>query len=94
MIGTKSPFRSAGVLGGVVATLAGATTLIGWGLTTEDAAELGRQAEEVAQGVNAIVVLVAGLASMIGGVTATWGRLRAEKKIVLPWDRPRRPEVG
>lgn len=65
--GTKSAFRSLGVLGGSVATALGAVTIYGYTITASDVAEIGE--------------LVKGIGVLISGLVAVYGRIRATKQI-------------
>jgi hypothetical protein len=67
MYDTKSLFESRAVWGGAVAVLAGAASLLGYTV------------DPVAQA--SIVELVTGVASILGGALAVWGRIKATKRI-------------
>ncbi len=84
MTGTKPASRSLGVWGGAVAALAGLGGLVGYGVTPDQAAELGGQADQVAAGVGEVVQAVSSLIAMLAGVVALIGRLRAKTTIAAP----------
>jgi hypothetical protein len=71
---TKSAVASTGVLGGVVALVAGVAGFFGYVLSPEDTAAVAGQAESI---YNAVV----GVTAAIGGLLAVWGRVKATKKI-------------
>lgn len=74
MFGSKPAFASAGVIGAAVAILAGLAQLIGYTISAEDQAAL-------VDLINNGFVLVTGLVSLIGGIVALWGRIKATKQI-------------
>jgi hypothetical protein len=65
--GTKSPFQSRGVWGGIVAIIAMVASMVGYTLTDADQA--------------ALTLLLPGIVSGVGGVLAIIGRIGATKKI-------------
>ncbi len=74
MYDTKPWYQSSGVWGGLVAVLSPIAGYFGYTLTAEDAAA-------VAEGVTQLIVVSSGLASVVGGIFAIIGRVRASKKI-------------
>lgn len=72
--GGKPAIGSVAVWGGVVAILAGAAQIIGYTVTPDDQAK-------IVEFINSGVTLYAGIASLISGVVAVWGRIRASKQI-------------
>jgi len=71
---TKPWYLSRGILGGAVAAVAGAAQLAGYAVTPADQAAL-------VDGVTQIGGLVAGAGSLLGGLVAIWGRIKASKAI-------------
>lgn len=67
MYDNKSLFASKAVWGGAVAILAGGASLLGY--TVDPAAQAS------------IVELATGVASLVGGALAVWGRIKATKRI-------------
>jgi hypothetical protein len=67
MYDNKSLFASKAVWGGAVAILAGVASLLGY--TVDPAAQ------------TSIVELATGVASLVGGALAVWGRIKATKRI-------------
>lgn len=63
----KHALKSKGVWGGVVAVAGGVGSLLGYSISPQDAAQLP--------------VLLAGIASSVGGVLAIFGRIKANRKI-------------
>lgn len=70
MFGTKSPFTSLSIWGGIAALALGIAPLLGYALDPKDAADLGTYLESLATGA--------------AGVAAIVGRIRASKRIALP----------
>jgi hypothetical protein len=70
----KSAVGSIAVWGGVVAILAGAAQIVGYSVTPDDQAK-------IVEFINSGVTLYAGIASLISGAVAVWGRIRASKQI-------------
>jgi len=68
---TKPWYASRAVWGGIVAAAAGAASLLGHELSPETQAFLADQAVQIA----------VAAASIVGGVTAIYGRIKAETKI-------------
>lgn len=66
---TKSPLTSMGVIGGSGAFVLGLTQIVGWSVSPADAADLAEAVKGL--GVSAMSIL------------AIWGRMRANKRIVL-----------
>lgn len=64
---SKSLFASKGVMGGVVAALAGVVGVFGYTITPEDQA--------------ALITLIPSIVAIVGGIVAMYGRIKATKKI-------------
>ncbi|MBG0809868.1 hypothetical protein IY145_10805 [Methylosinus sp. H3A] len=71
---TKPWYLSRGVVGGAVSAVAGAAQLAGYTLTPADQAALIDGATQAYQ-------LVFGVGSLVGGLIAIWGRIKASKAI-------------
>lgn len=67
MNGTKSPFKSKGVLGGVAALLAGGGGFLGYTISADD--------------ITSGFLLAQSIASSVGGLLAIYGRIKASKRI-------------
>lgn len=71
---TKPWYLSRGVLGGAVSAVAGAAQLAGYTVTPADQAALVDGATQLGQ-------LAFGVGSLVGGLVAIWGRIKASKAI-------------
>ena len=74
MWGEKQWWQSSGVWGGLIAVIAPVAGYFGYTVTADDAKAL-------ADGVTQVIVAGSGVASMVGGVIAIVGRIRASKVI-------------
>lgn len=76
----KNPWLSKGVVGGALAAIAGVAMLVGVDFTPEDAKTVGDAVDAVADKLFEIV-------ATIGGILAIVGRITANSKIKLPWQK-------
>jgi hypothetical protein len=74
MYDVKPWYQSSGIWGGLIAVIAPVAGFFGYTLTADDAKAL-------ADGVTQLIVAGSGVASIVGGIIAIVGRVRASKKI-------------
>ena len=76
----KNPWLSKGVVGGALAAIAGVAMLFGLDFSTEDAKTIGDSVDTLADKAFEI-------ASIVGGVLAIIGRIKANSAIKFPWQK-------
>lgn len=80
VIVAKNPWLSKGIVGGALAAIAGVAMLIGIDFTPDDAQSIGDSVDSIADKLFELV-------SVVGGIVAIVGRVTANSKIKLPWQK-------
>ena len=76
----KNPWLSKGIVGGALAAVAGVAMLFGLDFSADDAKTVGDSVDLLAD--KAFEFL-----SVVGGILAIVGRIKADSKIKLPWQK-------